>query len=162
MINICQTIYDYLHSNWSGSIVTGSIDWVIGYNISPRPTYPKIIIEENADVSPKVNFVSIGCRKFEHEVKCRIQVNPIMMFNSDLTGSAENMRILQNEVDRLINLGRNTVSEVDQVEPGFWKDTTKRDETQVILESEQKLKCIYYSGTGSQTSQWTFPFIFLS
>jgi len=146
VIDVANTISLYLQSNWVESN-PGTVDLAFttlypGFN--PHKGYPQISIDEILDSKVTATFVTNGVYRVDHEILVTVTAKPLHFTNTAIDATEVTFRNVMTEIDRILNEGRYSVSDINHVTLTGWKWEVDREAQIVVFIGKQLLRCTYY------------------
>jgi len=148
MIDVSGTIATYLASNWTETN-PGTADVKYAKDeFDSNSLYPQIVLENGASRS---TYLTNSLYRIEHECKITIYVRPDNYETTTIDAAKTTFNNMKTEIDRILRVGRYSISNIKTVELAGWKDESikvgRSDSPEpIVFVSSQVVKCIYYIG----------------
>jgi len=121
-------------------------------NKSLPQSSPQLLFENGI---ARTVWITRNIYRIEHECKITIFLRPVRYDSTTISNTRTTFVNTKKEIDRILNGGRFSITDLNWVELGTWKDEdikigfdTKPNQTEpIIFEASIIIKCFYYIGS---------------
>lgn len=148
MLDACSNLQTYIDAEWTEAN-PDKTDLKYSYvEYNPNAAYPQILFEDGL---VEHTWITKNLNKIIHEVKITIFIRPINYTPDVISTYKTTFRNMKSELDRILTLGKYSVTDINCVELSKWEDIelavgrdikSKKEPIEFI--AAQTVKCIYY------------------
>lgn len=147
MLDLPSTLSVYLSSNWTETNPRKEDVHFVTDEIDPNAVYPQVLIVSQGT---KYTWVTSSLYRVEHECTITTYLRPPRFDPTTIAAARTTFRNMQSEIDRILRVGRYTLSPIRRIDCKGWSDikivTGRTEVKEPVFAASQKVVCIYYEG----------------